>query len=91
MSMPKSLYDHVSCMQQWLFQAMVKPLHMAIREPLGVTVYACQNATGKMGLRVLCGGVFHVSEERLVGYPADVGLWFPACGISFVRVAMEGS
>jgi hypothetical protein len=42
-------------------------------------------------LRVLGGGVFHVSEERLVGYPADVGLLLPPCGISFVSVAIEGS
>ena len=45
----------------------------------------------KCDLRVLWGGVFHVSEERLVGYPEDVGLLLPPRGISFVSVAIEGS
>lgn len=45
----------------------------------------------KYDLRVLWGGVFHMSEERLAGYPVDVGLLLPPCGISFVSVAIEGS
>ena len=35
--------------------------------------------------------MFHWSEERLVGCPADVGLLLPPGGISLVNVAIEGS
>ena len=31
------------------------------------------------------------AESPLMGYPADVGLLLPPCGISLVNVAMEGS
>ena len=42
-------------------------------------------------LRVLCGGVAHWSEERLLAYAGEEGLFAPD-GMSLVtNVAIEGS